>query len=282
VALFVVAALVVDLGMWVWARVGRDEVDAGFVLWGILLVALAGTSGVVAEFGLLRRRELAEISPAAARHRPLPVIGVLATELVLLVIATLAANSANDYPHSTGGAIRGTVIVIATTILGWPGAAALYGVRLAALELRAVEPGQAVENLRGLRDISRRLLEALGSLVSLTTLSLGASQLSQRGADVNTSLALEVLVFGASGTALVGMLYLFPYAALQDRARALARQIAPLAGVTPEALPARLAEREALERGLGISAGITSELMSQIIVAGPVVAGAATLLISSR
>jgi hypothetical protein len=281
-AAFVGAALVVDLGVWFWARASRDEVDSAFVVHGILLAALALTSGTVAEFGLSRRRELAETSPEATRHRPWPVVGILFAALVVLVTSTLAANTANDYPQSTGAALRGSILVAVTAMLGWPAATALYGVRQAALGLGTAEPGNAVEDLRRLRDLSRRLLEALGSLVSLTTLALGAAHLSQLREDADSPLALEVLVFGAGGTAVVGALYLLPYAALQDLGRALAQQISPLAGVPPEELPNRLAEREALERGLGISAGITSELLSRIIVAGPVVAGAVTLLISSR
>lgn len=279
-AAFVGAALVADLGMWAWARAGRTNVDSAFVAYGILLVALALTSGAVAEFGLLRRREVAAISPVTTRRRPWPVIAVLTAAVALMILGFLLATTTTDYPRSVGSDVRGSIIVLTTIVLAWPAATALHRVRVAALELEVADLGLAVEHLRRLRDISRRLLEALGSLVSLTTLALGASWLSHTSGTSASPAVLEIIVFGASGTAVVGSLYLLPYSALQDRARALAQQILPLAGAPSEDLASRVAERDTLERGLGLSSGIVDELMSRIIVAGPVLAAAVTLMIS--
>ena len=129
-----------------------------------------------------------------------------------------------------------------------------------------------------LRGLASRLLTALGSLVALTTFALGASILAHGTWQGQETVAV-ILVFGAFGTALVGLAYQVPRSALRRDARALLLELAPLTGHDAATLRQELEERENVERHLGLHTGLLTELPAGIVILSPLLVAATALLI---
>jgi hypothetical protein len=161
---------------------------------------------------------------------------------------------------------------------------ALLGIRSAVLITGGLEPRQDARRLQGyldLRGMAVGLLRALGSLVALTTFALGASRRAMPAGTPGLVPPEIVIAFGVIGATLVGLIYAVPSQALRNEARALVRKLTPLAGKDAAALRRELDERENLERQLGLTVSLLSDLQSGIVVLGPLLAASIALLLPS-
>ncbi len=183
------------------------------------------------------------------------------------------------------GDSRGVTLTLLAIVGGTPSVIALLGIRRAVLITGQLGPPENARRLQAyleLRSLGLRLLTALGSLVTLTTFALGASR--QAGSPGTDSLVpVEVVIaFGAVGTTLVGLVYAVPNQALRNEARALVRELTPLAGRDIAALRKELDEREKRERQLGLTVSLMADLQAGVAVFGPLLAAAIALFIPSK
>lgn len=256
-----------------------------WAVWASLAVALTSAAGAVFGYGLGRWAELAALCPVRVRAVAAPVVGLLGVGLVgaligavLMAVAGLGA--------SGWSAVRGWGLPLITALGAVPAVGAMYGVRHAAVE--GPEPsgttGEQVALLIALRQLLQRLLVAVGSLVALSTLALGASlaahQALPEGAGGAVLPPQSVLIFGGAGSLLVALVYGPASTALQTRGRRLCEELFPLRESNEaEVVLSRVGDRHKLEQFLGVDRGVAADLQTGLVILGPLLAStAATFL----
>ena len=271
----VIAVFAVVAGaLWVWAFVEQRRAldDLAFLVWGILVVALGVTSGVVFGVGVIGCASIDAIRRVEWRplRRRAAAAGALASALTCLNLVIVPST----------GTVRGVALTILAILGGIPAAVGMLGIRAAVggSGVGAVATAGRLQANLELRGLASRLLTALGSLVALTTFALGASILAYGTWQGQETVAV-ILVFGGFGTALVGLAYQLPRSALRRDARALLLELAPLTGHDAATLRQELEEREKVERYLGLHTGLLTELQAGIVILSPLLAAATALLI---
>jgi hypothetical protein len=134
-----------------------------------------------------------------------------------------------------------------------------------------------------LRRLLQRLLAAVGSLVALSTLALGAAlalQQSQTAGSADSRPAQlapqTVLIFGGAGSALVALAYGPASTALRTWAQRLCDELFPLHEADEAAAILNQAEdRSKLEQLLGVDHSIVADLQTGLAILGPLIASAA-------
>ena len=171
------------------------------------------------------------------------------------------------------GDLIGSLLVAFAGLGAGPVVAGFGAVREQARAL-AGTAGEQAETVLALRRSLAGLLNALGLLVALATLALGAAlQLSNR------SESTQVVVLGAGLSVLVALGYAPAAGALHEGARSLCRTAVPLGDVSFADLSARIEDRHRLELALGVDRGLLADLQSGVIILAPLLAsGAAAFL----
>jgi hypothetical protein len=198
-------------------------------VWAPLVVAFTATAGAVFVYGLNRWAKVSE----EHKVRPSAVAGRIATIIALPLLALIGST---QLPGSVRPGGRHVLLIGVLSLGGVPAAGAMEGIRHAANnKLVSGTRGRQVVVLVGLRQLLQRLLTAVGSLVALSTLAIGASvTLEQRlAADSGQSAAATlppefVLVFGGAGSLLVAVFYVPAAGALDRRGQALSTEPFPL------------------------------------------------------
>ncbi|MFI7696937.1 hypothetical protein ACIBQ6_48255 [Nonomuraea sp. NPDC049655] len=233
-------------------------------MWAALALALTAASGAVLAYGVQRWRELTALRPASVREvlRPL---GALLLVALLLVVLALALS-----PDPLAG-WRGWALSAIACLGALPAAATMSGIRRSAGALEG-GPGTRVATLISFRRLLRRLLGAVGLLVALATLALGASPApSPQGA---------VLIFGGNGSLLVALAYVPARAALREAATRLCDGLLPLGDADDAAtVVARAEERAKLEQILEVDHNLMTDLQTGLVILGPLLSSAAAALL---
>lgn len=121
----------------------------------------------------------------------------------------------------------------------------------------------------------KALLAAVGSLVALQMLTLGAFAAS----DVETT--ATVVISGALGSLIIGVFYSLAAGPLQRRGRELSAQLFDLASITePKVLLAQLESRQKFQTVIGADVGLFNELQAGLFVLGPLIASSASTFLS--
>ena len=140
-------------------------------VWAVLAIALTSTAGAVFGYGLARWADLSALRPVRVRDVSGPVVGLLA----VAVLAGLAGLALTVTAHRAGTGwqvFRGWALVSVALLGAVPAVAVMYGIRHAAsADPAAGTKGEQAGALMALQ----RLLAAVGSLVALSTLALGAA-----------------------------------------------------------------------------------------------------------
>jgi hypothetical protein len=267
-----VPALGLTAGTWITLTSPFRDLP-GWPAWASLAIVLTTAAGAVFVYGLERWVELRELQVIRTRDVAHPIVGV-ATLAVLLLIGQV-------WLTKWTGTWRGGALVAVTLIGGAPALGVMFGVRLAARgdQLSSTRGGQAAD-LIALRRLLQRLLPALGSLVALSTLALGAA-MAMRPQPLPSSAAAAlpaeaVIFFGAAGSLLVGLAYGPSASALRNCAQRLCDELFPLRKADEASDVLRLAdERQRLEQLLGVDRSLFGELQSGLVILGPVLASAA-------
>src|SRR5919106_1470856 len=251
-------------------------------VWAPLVVAFTTAAGAVFGYGLDRWADLSEshkvrVSNVAARIASI-MIGSL---LVLLGSTQLPAPVRASWRH---------VLLISILLMGGtPAAGAMEGTRLVARNksVRGAK-GEQVAELVKLRQLLRGLLAAVGSLVALSTLAIGAALTLERsltagsGQGAATTLPPQfVLVFGGTGSLLVALFYVPAATALRDRGKGLCDDLFPLEQANEASAILNAAEgRNKLQGLLGMEHGVVADLQTGLAILGPLLASAAAAFLS--
>jgi hypothetical protein len=272
-ATVVVLGPVLGLALGTWIALASPYREApGWPAWAALAVALTTAAGAVFVYGLERWAELREL-------RVIRMRAVL--HLILGLVALAALLLAAQVPLTGGtGSWRAGALVAITLLGGAPTLGVMLAVRLAAGGELSPTPGGQAADLIALRRLLQRLLPALGSLVALSTLALGAAMAMGPEPSAGSGVAAlpreAVTFFGAGGSLLVGLAYLPSATALRNRGQALCDDLFPLRKAEEAAAVLRLAEeRQRLEQLLGADRSAFGELQSGLIILGPLLASAA-------
>jgi hypothetical protein len=238
---------------------------AQFNAWASLAVALSAASGAVLGYGLACWPTVA----GAVRVRDvLPTLAALAAIGAVLLVAGNVSQPAN------GVDVTGSLLTLFNAVGGLPVAACIAAARLRSRQLP--EPlGERAEAILTLRRQLSGFLTALGALVALATLAVGAAVRVAEPRRDN----MVVVIFGASMSLMVALVYAPTAAAVRERARELAATTVPLAGADASELAERVESRKRLEQALGVDRGLLADLQTDVVILAPLVAsGLATFL----
>jgi hypothetical protein len=254
-----------------------------WVVWASLAVALASAAGVVFGYGLARWAELSAMCPIRVRDVVVPAAGLMTVG----VLAALTSVVLTVTAHRAGAgwsAVRGWGLTSAASLGAVPAVAVMYGIRHAVGNGPAAGTGgELVATLVALRRLLQRLLAAVGSLVALSTLALGASLALQQSLATGSAhsgaaqLAPQtVLIFGGAGSALVALAYGPASTALKNRGQHLCDELFPLHEADEAAaILSRAEDRNKLEQLLGVDRSIAADLQTGLAILGPLIASAA-------
>jgi hypothetical protein len=228
---------------------------------------LTVSAGAIFSYGLSFWRSL----PQTGRPRII-VAGVAA-------VAALASSANVIYGMTASAGWRAPVLAVSALIGGAPAAAAMSGVRRIAKDVRnSPLPGEQVARLIELRATARRLLAPLGALVALATAGLGAK--FQFGIKPVAVPAGEILVFGALGTLLVALFYVPTVAEINRRSTRLCDELFDLRTAADHQAILDLADqRTRLANILGLDRDTFQDLQTGLIVLGPLIASASSILL---
>lgn len=277
---------------WLWTCVGGGVLigmiivtnrgtwsDAGFQVWASLAVALTGAAGGVFAYGCLRRREV---------HRRWSVrVRLTARALLwwwLLVAFWIAAAL---LPVVRGDHVARGAALVATAMIGAsPLVLAMHGLRLAADADLHRATAEWLYDTPELAARVRGLLIAGGALVALATLALGASRglpgnaVTEGGTPATPE---TVVVFGAMGSVVVGLIYIPAYSALRERAMRVMAQFLPLPASTDVPTLLELSERRAaLLNFLSVDVEATGALRNNVWILSPLLSAAAALFLPTH
>ncbi|MQA98284.1 MAG: hypothetical protein GEV11_28165 [Streptosporangiales bacterium] len=255
-----------------------------WVVWAALAITLTTTAGAVFAYGLGRWAELTALRPVRARDVVLPLAGLLAAgvlaALVSIVVTAMAHQAKADW-----SAVRGWALTLLAGLGTMPAIATMYGIRQAAGDTSAVSAkGEQVAALVASRGLLQRLLAAVGSLVALATLALGAAFAVRQSLPTPSPgpqpAPQTVLIFGGAGSMLVALAYGPAATALRNRGRRLCDELFPVHEADEAEAILRIAEdRNKLEQLLGVDRTVVTDLQTGLTILGPLVASAAASLL---
>jgi hypothetical protein len=221
-----------------------------------------------------------QATQAAVRVRDVfwPVFGVAVVSLVLMTIGPFyAAPSHLSALGLVGGRLGSGLVGMFAIVAAIPAAGAMFGVRRVAKGCDPGTQGELVDVLLTLRGMLQRLLTATGSVVALVTFSAGTWWLLERslGVQYGSKPPQYVLVFGAFGSAVLGVVYGPAWTALQRRGRELCDEMFPLRGLdAQEKILSQVTDRQKLEQALGLDRGIVADLQGGVVILAPLLASA--------
>ncbi|MET9462248.1 hypothetical protein ABZY05_45825 [Streptomyces canus] len=244
---------------------GSDD----WLIWSCAAVALAAASGAAFVHGLRRWAELAGFGgvPVQVVAWPLALLyGVSGVVLIVVLRGDLF------------GAWRALVLIVLAALGLAPGAATIVGVghvaRIRADTARA-SPGLQLATLIAAGRLLQSLLTVMGGIVALLVIAEATSQRMTEQTSIETT-----LVFGAGTSALVAIVYAPVAAKLRQRGRELVDLCHPLGTLAPDELAEALDKRSRLETPLGVDRTAFSDIQTNLVVVGPLLAGAASVFLS--
>ena len=257
-----------------------------WLTWAVLAVAATTAAGLVCSYGLGRWQDLKKLCTIPAKW---PVVWpVLALALVSLALMNVPLVLPPPHVTASGGKGSGwgsglvgmfaivAAIPIATVMIGmWRavGGEAPLGPK----DAPSATKGAQLDALLELRRLLQRLLAAVGSVVALVAFSYSTWWLLERSlrTQFGSRPAQFVLIFGAFGSTLVGLIYGPAWSALQRRGRLLRDTMFPLGEVDKGVqIVSFAADRQALEQLLGLNRAFLADLQSGLVILAPLLAGA--------
>jgi len=251
-------------------------------VWAPLVVAFTTAAGAVFTYGLDRWDELSRYGKVRMRA-VVPRIAAIGAVFFLVVLGSTRFSG----PGQSNW--RGVELAAILSVGGVTAVGVMEGVRLAVADDSVPRAGgeQTIVLIR-LRRLLQRLLAAVGSLVTLSTLSTGADLAMERSVRVGSGSATSahlppqfVLVFGGLGSLLVGLFYVPAATALQRRGQRLCDELFSLNEATEASAVLSLAEdRHKLEQLLGADRGAVADLQTGLAILGPLLVSATAAFLS--
>jgi hypothetical protein len=250
-----------------------------WLVWAAFAVAATTAAGALFVYGLGRWRELNHLSAVSVREVVWPVMALVVVSLVLMnLTAFIPGPSHLDVRSLVGSRLGSGLVGMFAILAGIPAAGVMFGMwRVAGTYVPPGKRGGTVDWLFALRRLLQRLLAAAGSVVALVTFSAGTWWLLERSmhAQYANRPPQLVLVFGAFGSAFVGVVYGPAWTALQRRGRLLCDEMFPLGQLDRRAdILKQATDRQKLEQMLGLDRSIIADLQGGLIILAPLLASA--------
>ncbi|CCH79727.1 membrane hypothetical protein [Nostocoides japonicum T1-X7] len=267
-------------GVAVWVIETSDlRTAAAFPVWACLVLGTAVANCVVLHVGVAAGRRVGVV------FTPWRVLGCAG-----LVVAVVGCSLAVGPVIGSSRDPRGTALVAASLAAAVPALTVLQAVGEGGWNDAKDVPGRLTAFLLVMRS-TRRVLFASGSLVALTTLSLGAAvtvrQQALTGGRSVSELEVSgvVVIFGAIGSALVAAVYTPAYLTLRRVSEMLTQAMFPLPAKVEDPVDATqllqaLEQRARLATVLGIGPGMWLDLQSSIAILGPLISTACAVLLA--
>lgn len=252
-------------------------------VWAPLLVGATGAAGLVFNYGLNRWAELLGYRGLCVRVGDVAgrIVFILAVALAVLVFLAIV-------PGLVAVSWREVMLVSVLLVGNVPAAGVMGGIgHVAGRQPRPGTRGEQAAQLVGLRDLLQRLLAAVGAVIALLTLALGASarlqnSLARSGHPIGKELPPQfVLIFGGVGSVLVALFYVPAATALRRRGQRLCDELFPpsTSNDAPDILGAA-DNRQKLGQLLGTDRNIVADLQSGLAILAPLLASAAAAFLS--
>jgi hypothetical protein len=256
-----------------------------WLVWAPLLVGSTTAAGLAFNYGLNRWAEL--VSYKGLRVR----VGDVAARIAVILAVIVGSLVVVKIVLSSSGLSWRHVALICVLLLGSvPPAGVMGGIRhVAGHQPRPGTRSEWATQLVRLRDLLQRLLAAVGSVVALSTLAIGASIRLQQtlaarsGHPVGKGLPPQfVLIFGGLGSVLVALFYVPAATALRRRGQCLCDELLPPPSETDDAAAILSAadNRQKLGQLLGADRNIIADLQAGLAILGPLLASAAAAFLS--
>jgi len=258
-----------------------------WMVWAPLAIAATTAAGLMFAYGLGRWHDLGKLCTISVGRVIWPVAALVLGSLALMNVTVLLPGPA--HVHASGGVGSGLgdgLVGMFAIVAAVPVAFVMFGMWRAVGSDAPLGPKDAPASTKGdqlnvllvLRRMLQRLLAVVGSVVALVTFAAGTWWLLERS--LHTQFGSRppqyVLIFGAFGSTLVGLIYGPAWTALQRRGRLVCDAMFPLRGVDQEAvIVRRAAERQTLEQMLGLDRLFLADLQSGLLILAPLLAGAA-------
>jgi len=250
-----------------------------YPVWGFLIATVCGSCPIVWSHG---RRALAQLP---ARRPPVLealgyCVGAVALIAAYMVVAAVAFSHLRPVGTLPYLPERFAIVFLAVALAVAPGIMALSRVGGASLRSSA-RPADLV----AWRAILQSQLAALGALVALSTLTTAAfrnailAAYPGRAADFP---AVDVLLFGAWLTVLLALIYVPPSERLRRHAQVLVDKAFPIPDQFHGDWQQQLQRRRDLAAVLRIDETSGNSIQNALIIGGPLITSALTLLIPTR
>ncbi len=257
-----------------------------WMVWAALAIAATTAAGLMCAYGLGRWHDLGKLCTISVGQVIWPVTALVVGSLALMNVPVLLPGPAHvNASGGVGSGLGSGLVGMFSIVAAVPVAFVMFGMWRAVGSGAPLGPKDAPAGTKGdqlnmlleLRRLLQRLLAAVGSVVALVTFAAGTWWLLERS--LHTQFGSRppqfVLIFGAFGSTLVGLIYGPAWTALQRRGRLLCDTMFPLRGVDQEAeIVSRAAERQTLEQMLGLNRGFLADLQSGLVILAPLLAGA--------
>ncbi len=256
-------------------------------VWMPLAIAATTAAGVLLTYGRHRWRDLNKLSAQQATQAKVHVRDVFRPVFGVAVVSLALMNYAAFYPAPShlsalglvGGRLGSGLVGMFGIVTAIPAAGVMFGLRRVANSYDPGTRGELVDLLLTLRGMLQRLLTATGSVVALVAFSAATWWLLERslGAQYGSKPPQYVLIFGAFGSVVLGVVYGPAWTALQRRGRRLCDDMFPLRELKEQAeILSEVTDRQKLEQALGLDRGIVADLQGGVVILAPLLASAVT------
>jgi hypothetical protein len=247
-----------------------------FPVWVFLVAIACASCPVVWSRGISALAQLPARRPLRLEMLAYAACAVVLTVGVLLAPTLLPSHRSAVVLLPYLGA-RFTVVYVAAALAAAPGTIAMYRIWGACLHDEARLP-----DLVAWRAILQDQLAALGTLIALATLATAALRdaiLAAFSARPDDFPAEYVLLFGAVLTGVVALAYVPPSEQLRRRARTLVEDVLPVPSQLDGDWQKQLQQRHDLASLLRIDETSRGAIQNAVIIGGPLITSALTLLI---
>jgi hypothetical protein len=240
-----------------------------WLTWSCAAVALSAACGAALVHGLRRWSELSGLGDVPLRGVIRPLALVYGLGAAVLVVSLRGDPTA---------AWRAVVLILVAAVGLAPGAAAIVGVgHVVGVPADAADapPGRQLGTLITAGRLLQSLLGVMSGIIALLVLAEATSQRMTGEDSIETT-----MVFGAGSSALVAAVYVPVAAKLRLRGRELVDLCHPLGALAPDELADALDRRSRLETALGVDRTAFGDVQTNLVVVGPLVAGAVSVFLS--
>jgi hypothetical protein len=228
-----------------------------WMTWAVLAIAATTAAGLVFSYGLGRWQDLSKLCTIPAKFPVIwPVTALAVVSLALMNVPALLPSAHVTVSGGKGSGLGSGLVGMFAILAAVPVATVMIGMWRAVGGEAPLGPKDAPLTMKGdqlnalleLRRLLERLLAAVGSVVALVAFSYSTWWLLERSlkTQFGSRPSQFVLIFGAFGSTLVGLVYGPAWTALQRRGRRLRDEMFSLRNideVTKIVSPLQIARR---------------------------------------